>query len=595
MRGNYAMITRSLKDLHGQRHAPYERKDEMNRTIKFAFAALAVAAATPVTTSAGEAPRRSKALVLMWDGMRADAVINAGCTNLLKLVGGTWQPGYNGAWSFCGKPIPDARGYSFANHASILNGVFSAKHGVRFNHEARRCKVKEWPSWLSRLIDAKPSFRAAYIFDGGGNDQCLCADDRVMMKNFGLDGIGEGNYAAELCAAADGPDAIVVYFENPDAFGHRNGYYPTSPEYINAVRENDLLLGKMMDAIAARPTFKDEDWLIGLTADHGGYGKMHGWRDTHTATIPVIVASRHVVNGQMAGFPGNYDLPVTALAHFGVDTSKMNLDGKVVGGQAASWKAAARLDEALTWHYPVNVYSKYLDNAVRGGPGSVNIGDETYFNPNAQDGPFKNRFCLWIGGDEDVQTAAWLKDSTDMFLCPHPSFTISFWAKMPQNPAGDPVILGNKDYARAGSPGFVVTTGRHTERARKGACIVYGTPQGVDEIVGTFDVEGKDKWTFYAVVFTAEGHAWFFQGRTNGMFNWICAKAGNALLGSGLPLHIGQDGTGTFKWNFSGRLDDIAIWKRSLTVDEVRSIYTAGREGRDIKDMLSGSGPKAKQ
>jgi hypothetical protein len=64
---------------------------------------------------------------------------------------------------------------------------------------------------------------------------------------------------------------------------------------------------------------------------------------------------------------------------------------------------------------------------------------------------------------------------------------------------------------------------------------------------------------------------------------------GNALLGSGLPLHIGQDGTGSFKWNRSCYLDDIAVWKRSLTTMEIRSIYLAGREGRQLKGLLEKS------
>ena len=40
-----------------------------------------------------------KALIIMIDGMRADAFDNIPMPNLEKLRAGKWQPGYNGAFS----------------------------------------------------------------------------------------------------------------------------------------------------------------------------------------------------------------------------------------------------------------------------------------------------------------------------------------------------------------------------------------------------------------------------------------------------------------------------------------------------------------
>ena len=538
------------------------------------------------TTAASK--RRPMALLIMWDGARADSLLNAGCSNLLMLAEGRWKPGYKGAWSFCAKPLPDARPYSYANHASILNGVIAAKHGVWFNHETAKCRTKEWPSWLSRLMDAKPSARTVFASACRAVAVDLCRDERIAIKDFGLDGEAEADYFAKLYSSSDAPDAAVMFIDQPDATGHQKGFYPTPPEYLKAVKSSDVLLGRVLAAIAARPTFDNEDWLIAMTSDHGGYARMHGWRDSHSTTIPVILAGRHVVPGNMAGFPHHYDLPVTALAHFGVSTDGMGLDGVIIGRRTTAWKAAPSLDDSLTWYFPIETRNKYLINAVRGGPGTTNIGDEEYFNPNRTGGTFKTP-CLWIGGAEDVPCGARLEDSVDMFLRPRPEFTVTFWTKMTPYPCGDSVVFGNKDYARTGSPGFVIATGRSTERAPKGICVVFGTPAGKDLLMGTYDIEGGDKWTFYALTFNAEGQAWFYQGRSNGVFNWVCDCAGNALLGSGLPLHIGQDGTGSFKWNRSCYLDDIAVWKRSLTTMEIRSIYLAGREGRQLKGLLEKS------
>jgi len=552
--------------------------------IGLAFAALA--AVSPVQAAGKSAAGKPKVLIIMWDGCRADAIVNCNVPNLRKLAFGKWQPGYNGAWSLCGKSIDDARGYSFANHASMLNGVMAAKHDVYFNHQHARCRAKEWPSYLTRLMDADPKIKTCFLYACGPCDWNLCADDRVHNKNFGLDCTGECDYLAKLYAGPDAPDAASLYMEHPDDVGHKKGYYPTSPEYIAAVEENDRNLGKVLAAIAARPTFKDEDWLIMMSTDHGGYHTMHGWRDTHSQTTPIIVAGKRVVNGQMAGFPRNMDMPTTALAHFGIDMSAMNLDGRVIGGELASWGPAKSIDEGLAWYFPMLAKGKYLVNAVKDGPQAVNIGDEEYFNPNRLFSNFAtNKPCLWIGGCSGTVVGAYLEDSVDMFLTPKPSFAMTMWVRTSADANEEPCIVANKDMSRPGSPGFAMTCGDHTERTGPGICLKFGTSKGEDVKIGTFDVE-KGKWTFYAIVFTPEKQIWFYQGRSDGKFHWVCERGGNALLASGLPLHLGQDGTGAYKYNYSQFLDDIAVWKRPLSIGEVKLIFDAGRKKKQVKDLL---------
>lgn len=563
------------------------RVNAIDRVLKAAVFAAAMSAALPPGAAAapdGAGQRRPMLLQIMWDGARADCLENCCLTNLRKLAYGKWMPGYKGAWSVCGKPIEDARPYSYANHASLLNGVTAAKHDVYYNHHIKRCRVKEWPAWPTRLLDARPDLKVLYI----SPVWCLCADSRAELKRLRAGGaqneLAKADFLASRYASDAAPDAALLFLDAPDDSGHYEGFFPISSGYRKAVETNDIGLGKILDAIAARPTFDQEDWLIMMTSDHGGYYRTHGWLDDHSRTTPVILAGRHVVDGQMAGFPGGIDLPPTALAHFGIDVSKMNLDGRVIGHEAASWKAAPNLRDALTWYYPGENANRFcLDNAVPGGPGAQLIGNEQFFSSlRTNDTFFKTPF-MSISGAEDAPCGARLEDSADMFVAPHPAFTISFWARLfPKE--GNPFILGNKDFARAGSPGFVICQNGRTERSGKGVTVVYGTPEGRDVTVGTFDTE-FDKWAFYAVVGTPEGQLWLYQGRSDGMFHWICGKAEKSLLGSGLPLHLGQDGTGTWKWNFDGFLDDVAIWRRPLEMREVKRIYDCGRKGQQLKDI----------
>ena len=100
----------------------------------------------------------------------------------------------------------------------------------------------------------------------------------------------------------------------------------------------------MLAAIASRPTFAEEDWLVVVTADHGGWERSHGQMSTQCYTVPLIVAGRRVPQGRIPGVPHNYDAAPTALAHFGVDVSKIDFDGKVRGGEVAAAPKARALD-----------------------------------------------------------------------------------------------------------------------------------------------------------------------------------------------------------------------------------------------------------
>ena len=54
-----------------------------------------------------------------------------------------------------------------------------------------------------------------------------------------------------------------------------------------------------------------------------------------------------------------------------------------------------------------------------------------------------------------------------------------------------------------------------------------------------------------------------------------------------LSVNIGQDGLGSYTDNGAvgirdGRIDDVAVWRRSLGAAEVRTIFQRGQQGRDL-------------
>ena len=281
-----------------------------------------------------------KALVVMLDGFRADAVENACAPNMQRLVAGKWQPGYGCAWSFTAKTVPDALASSAPNHTAIAVGVTTAKNCVtNTGKQFVQCDYKKWPSFLARIAEARPGAKTLFMYSWKA-DELLCPHPKVEFSYGGARATKAENarwgdaYARDLANGAElerrlasgaAPDATLLMLDCPDHGGHGllggwgGGFYPYSTSYLNAVHLCDGIIGRCLDAIAKRPTFKDEDWIVVITSDHGGYANTHGLFGGHATAIPLIVSSRHVRNGRIPGTSHNYDVAPTVLAHFGID------------------------------------------------------------------------------------------------------------------------------------------------------------------------------------------------------------------------------------------------------------------------------------
>src|SRR5690606_36391721 len=88
----------------------------------------------------------------------------------------------------------------------------------------------------------------------------------------------------------DDPTDLFVYFHQTDSAGHSLGFGPDRPSYIRAIENVDRHVGRLIEALQARPTYANEDWLICVCTDHGGLGTRHdsGHKDPEILNVVQI-------------------------------------------------------------------------------------------------------------------------------------------------------------------------------------------------------------------------------------------------------------------------------------------------------------------
>ena len=139
-------------------------------TIRAAITAALTIAASAMTANADGA-RRPMALMVMFDGLRADGIESGSMPNVMALRNGTWHAGYNGAWSVTAQIAPGTDSVSAPNHISIATGYSPATHHATANGETASVDYTTYPTWLKRVTDAVPGTKGLFIFSWGEGTQ----------------------------------------------------------------------------------------------------------------------------------------------------------------------------------------------------------------------------------------------------------------------------------------------------------------------------------------------------------------------------------------------------------------------------------------
>lgn len=239
------------------------------------------------TSALPEGKTVKKAVVLGYDGCRADTLkilgdasesaimtlINDGGKAVISYCGGVNYPNFNT------QATSTAPGW-----CSMLTGQWADVHGIKKNYVP---KSNDHLTLLTTLVeDGTIDSSAFYVSRDGHFNESDCtywneksyAAEKGLNVNFVDAGDDNGTYSNVITdlGKADCSDFIFSIFEYCDHEGHTTGFDPKNKRYANKFNDVQKAADEIISAVKARPTYETEDWLILITADHGGFDLTHG-------------------------------------------------------------------------------------------------------------------------------------------------------------------------------------------------------------------------------------------------------------------------------------------------------------------------------
>jgi len=266
---------------------------------------------------AGGAAGGHHVVVVTFDGLRPDAISDAGTPHLARLV-------REGAASLDSRvPAPPD---TLPSHFSMATGQTAARHGLRANKSLDR---EPKNATLFTAVHAAGGRTALYLGKSklialaprGSADVVVGPSRDAKDWASGAEAVLAARFARDF---PSGRFALAwVHLREPNMAGHAAGWM--TPAYFAALAEADRALGVVLRAIAdsGLPT------TVILTSDHGGHGKEHWGRHPADSIVPWICAGPSVRAGATIADSSTMDVGPTAAALLGVTLPEV--EGKVVG------------------------------------------------------------------------------------------------------------------------------------------------------------------------------------------------------------------------------------------------------------------------
>ena len=185
---------------------------------------------------------------------------------------------------------------------TLATGTWGNVNGVQKNGDYKKAEVKTTILKSAENYNMRSLFTVAYrshIDKAFNVDLQYATEHNLDMKIHYVDNDTQMQEYLLQCVEVGNPlerDFIFAIYKDSDAIGHQFGFSNNSKEYVQTVLQADTMAYELIQAIYARPTYNEEDWLIVLAVDHGGLGLAHGGQTDEERTVFFATNKDFVLN-----------------------------------------------------------------------------------------------------------------------------------------------------------------------------------------------------------------------------------------------------------------------------------------------------------
>ena len=229
---------------------------------------------------------KRRVLIINVDGAIGEVVRSVMPTNIASLLPSS---------KYTFSSIADANTNYASTWASIAKGVSVTKHMVNNDDfsqdnddEHLHESIPYYPSFYYRMEEVNPYYKTSIIM----RDSSLARElfNEVENRKFFSTDESLVNYTENYLKTTKDMIALVQLSDVMQE-GRNSGFSGTNPKYIAAINEADKHIGSLVNAVKARETYKDEEWLIIVQSNNGGTGTSTGGTDYNSKNIFMILNS----------------------------------------------------------------------------------------------------------------------------------------------------------------------------------------------------------------------------------------------------------------------------------------------------------------
>jgi hypothetical protein len=493
------------------------------------------------------AERTPKVLFIGVDGCRPDCLLAAKTPNFEKL-------GKNGLLldeAQTGDITVSGPGWS-----SMLTGVWRGKHGITDN-SFKGSKLADYPHFFSRLHEVKPELKC---FSSSNWDPI--AKTIVSDATDSFDGANDDEVEKKGLEYMARPevDVLIVAFDDVDHAGHSTGFSRANPKYLEAIEGIDARVGRLLEAMKARPTYKDESWLIVSTTDHGGSQKSHGQNIPEHRTIFLLVSGEEVTKGRPGVPAAIVDVPSIIARHLAITPKpEWRWDGVPIGLGAAAESTEKPVLLARWSSSGLNAAKNELADSVGQHVGQV----EGLLQRRNEDGgaclEFDGKSAVTI--ESDAAKADWL---------PTRAFSVTARVRIDRRERWGGILSAVQDDADL-EKGWVLG---FDESRLTFAVSTVGGDDGNGQLTYLTSRTAYEPGQWYDVAATYDGRV--MRLYVNGALEAVSRAQTDDLLGTEKsPLVLGAYRDGNENYPLTGALGEVRLYRGVLPESEITSPKTA--------------------